>query len=173
MSAEAIDAVFDVAATEGLPAIAIFPAIRTEAQLVDQLQLLASGDRWQMNREIVEGLVTDDVLLGLRWKTPRGITSLPMGFAPFGTMPVTRRAPYVCIATWTGAHENPHHKRFVPDIVDFLDSRLPEALTGADYKVLWSTSVDRTGDLLSETNDNSKHYRRVAFRLSSGIAHRF
>lgn len=168
-----INEAFDLSASENFPAIAIFPAIRTEAQLVDQLQLLASGKRWTLTREVVQGLVTDDVLLGLQWQTPAGLHSLPMGFAPFATMPVTRRAPYVCLATWPGGHENVHRKKFEPKVVDFLDSALPEPLTSAQYKDLWANSTKRTGELLSESQDNANYYRRVAFRLSAGVAHRF
>ena len=40
-----------------------------------------------------------------------------MGLAPFGTMPVTRRAPYVCLATWPGGHDNPYLTRYERDIV--------------------------------------------------------
>lgn len=89
-------------------------------------------------------------------------------------VPVTRRAPYgVCLATWPGGHENVHRKKFEPDVVDFLDSALPEPLTSAQYKDLWTNSTKRTGELLSESQDNANYYRRVAFRLSATVAHRF
>lgn len=88
--------------------------------------MLATGERWRVSRETVKALATDDLLLGIQWATEvAGIASMPMGFAPFATMPVTRRAPYVCLATWPGGHENPHWKKFKPEVVDFLDSRLP------------------------------------------------
>lgn len=173
VQADAINAIFDLAAAEHLPAIAIFPAIRTEGQLLDQLLLLArNSTRWMLTREVVHGLVTDDVLLGLQWNTADGLQSLPMGFAPFGTMPVTRRAPYVCLATWPGGHENPHRKKFDPNVVDFLDAALPEPLSAAHYKELRDNSVKRTGELMSESHDNPNYYRRVAFRLSATVANR-
>lgn len=164
---------FDFAAGEHLPAIAIFPAIRTEGELVEQLRLLETGDRWEISREDVEDLVTDDVLVGIRWRTVSGLISQPMGFGPFSTMPVTRRAPYICLATWPGEHENPHRKKFEPQMIDFLDSALPEVLTSEEYKGNWNSSTKRTAELLSESQDSSTFYRRAAFRLSAAVATRF
>lgn len=171
--AEEIDAMFDLAAVEHLPVVAIFSAIRTETELIDQLRLLDTGDRWGLSREVVEDLITEDVLIGVRWQTPTGLLSVPMGFGPFPTMPVTRRAPYVCLATWPGGHENPHRKKFAPDMLDFLDSALPEPLTSEQYRVVWNSSLKRTAELLSEPPDDSSFYRRVAFRLSGAVARRF
>ena len=168
-----IDVLFDFAASEHLPAIAIFPAIRTEADLAELLHRLETGDRWELSREVVEGLVTEDVLVGVRWKTRTGLISQPMGFGPFSTMPVTRRAPYVCLATWPGEHENPHRKKFDPRMIDFLDSALPAPLTLDEYKSVWRSSEERTTELLSESQDSSSIYRRVAFRLSAAVVNRF
>jgi hypothetical protein len=94
-----VDLVFDTAAAAHLPAIVILRDVRSEGDLLRQLRLLSSGDRWDVRREKVEGLATEDLLLGLRWRTADGRSSLPMGFGPFGTMPATRRAPYTCLAT--------------------------------------------------------------------------
>jgi hypothetical protein len=96
-----------------------------------------------------------------------------MGFGPFPTMPVTRRAPYICLATWPGEHENVHRKKFEPQMVDFLDSRLPEPLTPGEYKAVWNGSTNRTTELLSESRDSAAFYRRVAFRLSAAVASKF
>jgi hypothetical protein len=172
-SPEEVDGLFDFAAGEHMPAIAVFPAIRTEAQLIDQLRLLETGDRWEISREVVKGLVTEDVLVGIRWTTAQQLMSLPMGFGPFVTMPVTRRAPYVCLATWPGGHENPHRKKYQPKSVDFLDSAPSEPLSADEYKRVWDGSTKRTAELLSESQDDPNFYRRVAFRLSSNVAHRF
>jgi hypothetical protein len=164
---------FDFAAGEHRPAIAVFPAIRTEADLAEQLHRLETGDRWQLSREVVDGLVTEDVLVGVRWTTRAGLVSQPMGFGPFPTMPVTRRAPYICLATWPGGHENPHRRRFEPHMIDFLDSALREPLTSDEYKRVWNSSTERTTELLSESRDNSSVYRRVAFRLSAAMSTQF
>src|SRR5688572_27299186 len=103
-----LDAFLDLAATQHVPAIGVFPAIRSEVQLVEQLGVLTAGSRWSLSIESPEGLTTDDTLVGLRWRTSSGKWSSPMGLGPFPTMPVTRRAPHACIAAWPGDHENPY-----------------------------------------------------------------
>jgi hypothetical protein len=70
--------------------VAIFPTIKTEEDLVEQLKLLAAGKRWVVRRVAVDGLTTEDLLIGLQWTTATGFVSLPMGFGPFVTMPATR-----------------------------------------------------------------------------------
>jgi hypothetical protein len=141
--------------------------------LIAQLKLLATGARWALRRVTVAGLTTDDLLLGLEWKTSSGLVSLPMGFGPFVTMPATRRAMYVCIATWPGGRANPQRKRPKKGIVDFLDSALPKPLSEAEYKAAWDESVARTGELLSEQGDDPNYYREIAFRLSATAAATF
>jgi hypothetical protein len=139
---EHVDAVYDLAADHHLPAIVVFPIIRDEQSLVAQLQLLAKGERWTVSTVSVDGLQTTDTLVGMTWKTSAGLVSTPMGFAPFPTMPVTRRAPYVCLATWPGGHENPHRKRPRPGFVDFLDAALPAPLSVEEYKAVRRTSEE-------------------------------
>jgi hypothetical protein len=167
-----IDALFDAAAGEHLPAIVVLPWIRSEEELLEQLQCLASGDRWRISRETVKQLTTRDLLVGIQWTTAAGLVSMPMGFAPFATMPVTRRAPYVCLATWAGGHENPHPHRRKPKsgVVDFLDAALAASLKKSEFDGLWDASVERTGELLTETGDSARYYRSVAYRLSPTAA---
>lgn len=166
----AIDTFLDAAASQHLPAIGVFPAIRGEAQLVDQLRLLAAGSRWSISIEAPEGLDTDDTLVGLRWRTPSGLSSLPMGLGPFATMPVTRRAPHACIAAWPGGHENPYRKKHEPDSVHFLDTWIdPATMTKAKYRARWDKSVKETAVMLEDPPDSASYYRTVAFRLSPAV----
>lgn len=159
---------FEFGAGEHVPAVAIFLGIRTEHELAEQLRLLSAGERWKITDERVEGLETDDVLIGMEWTIRPGLVSAPMGLAPFATMPVTRRAPYVCIAAWPGGHENPHWTRYEERLVHFLDTDLSKLhLPKAKYQSLAATSREATKALLSEVNDDARHYRRVAFRLQS------
>ena len=133
-----IDAFFLLAGGQHLPAIAIFPNLRTEHELADQLLVFEAGERWRVRRvPAPAGLDTDDVLLGIEWETATtGLYSSPMGFASLGTMPVTRRAPYTCLAAWTGGHENKHRKKIEP-VVHFLDSDLSQYRVSAErYKQL-------------------------------------
>lgn len=170
---EQIDEIFETAVSDNMPGVAVFPAIKTEDQLLEQLRILATGERWTLRRVTVAGLTTDDLLLGLEWKTSGELISLPMGFGPFVTMPATRRTPYVCIATWAGGRANPHRKRPKKGVVDFLDAALPKPLSDGEYKSAWDESTARTHELLSEQGDNPNYYREVAFRLSTTAAERF
>jgi len=167
-----LDAFFLLAGGQHLPAIAIFPNIRTEHELADQLLVFAVGERWRVRRvPVPEGLETDDVLVGIEWETAdAGVRSSPMGFASLGTMPVTRRAPYTCIAAWTGGHENKHRKKIDP-VVHFLDTDLGQYRLSPDrYKELRLKSERDTSDLLAGQNDKASHYRNVAFRLSATVS---
>jgi hypothetical protein len=149
-----------------VPAVAIFLGIRTEQELAEQLRLLSAGERWKITEERPEGLATDDVLIGMEWTIRPGLVSSPMGLAPFATMPVTRRAPYVCLAAWPGEHENPHWTRYDERVVHFLDTDLSKlGITKPKYRSLTTASKDATNELLSELGDDARHYRRAAFRL--------
>lgn len=133
---EDVSRVFDAGAQAQLPAIALFTGIRTEHALAEQLHILARGPRWTLTEEHPEGLTTDDIMVGMEWRIRDGLASSPMGLAPFATMPVTRRAPYVCIAAWPGGHDNPNWTRFERGIVHFLDTDLTALkLTKAKYPV--------------------------------------
>lgn len=126
----------------------------------------------RLSGEMVKQLSTHDLLIGIQWTTAGGLVSMPMGFAPFATMPVTRRAPYVCLATWAGGHENPHpHRRKpMPGVVDFLDAALAASLKKSELDGLWDASVERTNELLTETGDSARYYRSIAYRLSATAA---
>ncbi len=114
-----------------------------------------------------DGVETDDVFVGVDWRVREGLVSSVMGFAPFASMPVTRRAPYVCIAAWPGEHDNPHWTKFDKGIVHFLDTDLGGLeLTKARYLALTKASVDATKELLTDPPDDARYYRRAAFRLS-------
>jgi hypothetical protein len=167
-SVEEIDEAFETAAAVRIPIVALFTGIRTEKDLAQQLRVLSQGTRWTITREYPEGLVTDDVMVGMQWQVRDGLASAPMGLAPFATMPVTRRAPYVCIAAWPGEHDNEFWTRYDPAIVHFLDTDLTRHRIDKDaYKTLTRESKNATKALLSELGDDARHYRRVAFRLQA------
>ncbi|HEY4243777.1 MAG TPA: hypothetical protein VGM88_28385 [Kofleriaceae bacterium] len=151
----------------------MFPEIRSEAQLVDYLLELKRDPRWSFTREHPAGLETEDVLVGIRWQVDDAVATLPMGFAPFATMPVTRRAPYVCLAAWPGGHENPRWTRFDAEAVHFLDADLSALqLDDERYREWWRKSRDAAHGLLAETADDAAFYRSAAFRLSAAMAGR-
>ncbi|TMQ08378.1 MAG: hypothetical protein E6J91_33335 [Deltaproteobacteria bacterium] len=110
-------------------------------------------------------------MIGVEWQIGNGCASSVMGLAPFATMPVTRRAPHVCLAGWPGGHDNPHWTYHERDIVHFLDTDLTALeLTTPKYRSLTKASRSTTEQLLSELGDDARYYRRVAFRLQSSVA---
>jgi hypothetical protein len=166
-----VSRLFETGRDTKLPAFAVFTGIRTEAELVEQLRILARGSRWTITREYPVGLVTDDVLIGIHWQIHEGLSSSVMGLAPFATMPVTRRAPYVCLAAWPGGHDNPHWARHDKEIVHFLDTDLTALqLTPAKYRSLTRASKGASEQLLAELDDDARYYRRAAFRLQPVVA---
>jgi hypothetical protein len=166
-----VSAILHHGAEARVPALVLFTGIRTEAELVEQLGILARGSRWTITREYPAGLVTDDVLIGIHWQIRDGLSSSVMGLAPFATMPVTRRAPYVGLAAWPGGHDNPHWTRYEQDLVHFLDTDLAALqLTPAKYRSLTKASKEASELLLHELDDDARHYRRAAFRLQPSAA---
>lgn len=162
--------IFEAGRDAKLPAIAIFTGIRTEAALVEQLARMSDGERWHITEVSPDGIDTDDVFVGVDWRVRDGLASSVMGFAPFASMPVTRRAPYVCIAAWPGNHDNPHWTKFEEAIVHFLDTDLSGLeLTKAKYQALTKASIDATSELLKDPPDDARYYRRSAFRLSPAV----
>jgi hypothetical protein len=116
----------------------------------------------------------DSVAFGLEWTTREREVCDALGLAHAGTMPVTRRAPYVAIAVWGAPHSNPHIRK-VPGRVG-----VASALTGY--------GPDKHRDFMRRTDDHvrgllavppAEHpewLRRVAFVLperdaSSVLAH--
>lgn len=166
-----LDALFDFAAAQSKPAIAVLVGVRTELEVAEQLLALAQGERWHVWRVPRPAtLATTDELVGLKWRTPLTpeLWSSPMGLGPLGAMPATRRAPYTCIAAWPGGHENKFRKKVEP-VVHFLDVDLTGyRLSSERYKRLRKQSEKATTEILFD--DSAAHYRNVAFRLSDAVA---
>lgn len=96
-----------VAQSQDQLALAVFPNIETERQLLALLELMGRDPHWTMIRLPIP----DRFAIDLRWKASESLDASAIGFAPLGTMPVTRRAPYVAIGVWAGGHRNPRRKK--------------------------------------------------------------
>ncbi|MBX3160071.1 MAG: hypothetical protein KF773_29150 [Deltaproteobacteria bacterium] len=165
----ALDAVFDYAAGEHKPVLAVLTAVRTEVALAEQLLALADGERWRVRRVVTPAsLTTDDIFVSIEWRTANpDVWSSPMGLGPFGTMPPTRRAPYTVVAAWTGGHENTFRRKVEP-VVHFLDVSLSNhRLTQDKYADMTKESRKATTEMLLD--DSAGNYRNVAFRLSASV----
>lgn len=130
--------------------------------------------RWRVVRQSKTS-PSGAILVGLEWRTPLNDISLAMGFAPFSTMPVSRRAPYVVIATWPGDRLNPQRgEGKTPPArageVSFLDAM--HGLESADYRVKYEETENRVRALIRSTADDATLYRRTAFVASAAHAER-
>jgi len=89
-----------------------------------------------------------------------------------GSMPVTRRAPFVAIAAWTGPKLNPQKsnkmKADPPDEVGFVDMRI---LNPDTHDSMWDTTRAKVGELKALTREGAA-LPTVAFCLPSSCAPR-
>lgn len=162
---------FDVHANQDRAVIAVFPHIQSELALVELLKGL-SGGRWSIQPRKKRS-PTGCALVGVDWTTQNGDSSEAMGFAPFPSMPVTRRAPYVALGTWPGGRSNPR-RGIAPTppardkVVSFLDAR--HELDDAEYDKKWSETSARVSGLMEVPPDDASLYRRTAFVISAESA---
>jgi hypothetical protein len=152
--------------------IAVFPSIATELALVEFLNVLSASSRWKVRRRSKTS-PAGNVLVGLEWNTPSDDVSETMGFAPFGSMPVPRRAPYVAIATWPGSRSNPFRGSGPTPpasgrIVSFLDVK--HGYERDEYETMWTETTQSVASLMIAPPDDAKLYRRAAFVISPAHA---
>jgi hypothetical protein len=161
-----LDRILDEHASANRSVIVVLPSIRDPASLVAVLNTLCTtSPRWRIRRRKVTS-PAGDVCLGLEWTTYEGNVSDLMGFAPFPTMPIPRRAPYVAIAAWPGGRANPF--RGAPPTppghgnqVSFLDAA--HDFDADEYARRWARSVEVVSALMALPPDDARLYRRTAF----------
>lgn len=164
---------FRGAAANERPGIAVFPEFRTTDDIVGLLVGLAGRSGWSLAHADWRQHARDDELVGLWWHTPMGMRTSVMGFAPLGSMPVTRRAPFVAIAAWTGPKRNPQKAKKMkapdpPDEVGFVDMPPPQAET---HDSMWDATRKRVRELKALPQEGAA-LPTVAFCLPSTCAPR-
>ena len=147
--------------------IAVFPTITTEAGFVEFVNGLGTDSRWRV-RLRTKSSPAGGVLIALEWTTSSGEISETMGFAPFLSMPMPRRAPYVAIATWPGSRSNPFRGQGLtpagrPGEVSFLDAS--HGFAEPDYEQMWEDTTAKVAELMEVPPDDPKLYRRTTFVL--------
>ena len=167
------DSVFDPNADADRVVIAVFPLISSEHVLVGFINAL-DRSRWRVQRRAKSSPV-GGILVGMDWTTKNGDLSEAMGFAPFASMPVPRRAPHVAIATWPGGRANPFRGQGStpparPGVVSFLDAK--HGLVEAEYEARWAETVHGVTTLMAMPPDDARLYRRTAFVISPEAAAR-
>jgi hypothetical protein len=154
--------------------IAVFPRLTSELAFVEFLNALGADPRWALRRRSKPS-PSGGVLIGVEWTTASGEVSETMGFAPFASMPVPRRAPYVAITTWPGGRSNPiRGLGSTPPgkagEVSFLDAL--HGFEHDEYEQLWARTSAKVGLLMSVPPDDPRLYRRAAFVVSAEYASR-
>lgn len=163
---------FDEHAKADRAVIAVFPMIATEGALVEFLNALGTDSRWRVRRRSKTS-PRGGILVGLEWTTRSRDISETMGFAPFATMPVPRRAPYVAIATWPGGRSNPFRGQGStppgrPGVVSFLDAS--HGFDHQQYEASWDETTSSVASLMSVPPDDPRLYRRAAFVIAAEYA---
>lgn len=169
----ALSALFTSAAKLERPGIAVFPGLRTAEDIAELLAELAGKPGWWLSSASWgKKYPRTDALVSLWWRTPGGLRTSVMGFAPLGSMPVTRRAPFVALAAWTGPKLNPQKsskmKADPPDEVGFVDMRI---LNPETHDSTWDTTRTRVQELKALTQEGAA-LPAVAFCLPSSCASR-
>jgi hypothetical protein len=164
---------FTGAANIERPGIAVFPDLRTADDVVSLLVGLAGKPGWSLARAEWRKHPREDELVSLWWRTPAGLRTSVMGFAPLGSMPVTRRAPFVAIAAWAGPKLNPQKSKKMkapdpPDEVGFVD--MPP-LPPDKHDQMWDTTRDNVRELKALPQEGAA-LPTVAFCLPSACAPR-
>jgi hypothetical protein len=162
LSLHDLDSQVELAAAKGDACLLVLPRATSNSDIVDLAQHLERGDRWQVKPHPHP---TNPAVcgLGIRYRTGAGEWSSAMGFAPSGTMPVTRRAPYLALALWGGGHENPAFKFSRPGTVNMADVAVD--LTGDGYDNMWDASQASTRRRLADPAFDVVWLRNVAFCL--------
>lgn len=129
-----LNAQIEVARDRAHLALAIFPRIDSESDLVALIQALVADPRWSCVRRDVE----DRVALDIRHTASADAAGCSaIGFGPLPMMPSNRHAPFFALGLWPGGFDNPNRKKR-DEFVGVGDMR--HDLDSAIYK----ESFDRT-----------------------------
>ena len=145
--------------------LVIFPTLRYEEEIAKLARLLASHFAWRVWEPKWESEQRDDLLLALDWVTPTNHISNALGFAPSGSMPVTRRSPFVSMVIWPGGHEN-KFRNVTYKRVGVADMK--HELSQATYDQYWSASEDNKARHTAD-EDVSAARHDVSFCLRSSV----
>lgn len=163
----AIAGTFDMAADAGQFACILFPRLRYANEIASIIKTLLRDERWSCSRVPWQKFPRyRDTAIGLHWRTKSGFVSSAMGFAPLGSMPVSRRAPYVGVVVWPGGQENRFAKK--QDTVGFIDGK--HGMTRGTYDPLFKKSQELVGELFGDPQEDRVQLRRVAFCLPRNVA---
>jgi hypothetical protein len=162
-----VDAAMREATEDGKAIVLTFPFLKSAYDVATLLRTLASDRHWTC----VERPGSDASILNVdaTWQVNGDKFSRVMGLAPLGTMPLTRRAPYVALCAWAGGHQNPWRQP-VPDKPRnaILFSDMPHGLDEATYKDLYEKSERRTQEMMAQVSERPPGYK-LTFSLERAV----
>ena len=169
---DAIEATIDSSAAVGKVAVSIFPTLHSPDDTAKMLAMLGRRDRWTITRRAAPaGVRIRGTALGLYFKTNASAQSSVMGLAPFGTLPVMRRSPYVCLVAWGGGAGNPYRPGTPsPESVGLID--IPPQLNRVEHRKTMKRTNARVLELGSLPPEPLDFSREVAFILPRTSARR-
>ena len=151
--------VLDTFADQSKVVVFVFPSLRSAEDVARLVGFFGENDRWEVSEPKWSSHPRDNAaLVWMKWRNPMGLFSSAMGFAPLGSMPAHRRAPYVSLAVWPGGRENtiaePKGKT-----LGFLDVALPLKLRSKRaYDVATKTTRKRVALLKTIPAEGAAHY---------------
>ena len=154
--AEVLEPMLEKAASDHAALMAVFPELRYDEEIADLAAKFSRHPAWTLwEPEWTTDSQRDDILVALDWRTPSKHASNALGLAPLGSMPITRRAPFVALVVWPGAHENSFrdvtYKR-----VGVADMR--HSLTKSTYNTYFETSErNKAGYTAEELVSAARH----------------
>jgi hypothetical protein len=160
-----LDPVLRDAAAHSEAILAIFPDLRAPEHVAQLLDSLSRDAAWSCAEIAWKEHPREDLLLSLEWTTPNGHRTSAMGLGPLGTMPLTRRAPYVAIALWPGGQENPFRQE-PRKRVSLAD--MPHSLTEEVHATFWEKTEENKARYLAGQEEGAAR-PRVTFCLPSSV----
>lgn len=159
-----VERFLDAAADENAVGIVLLPELRTGEQICELLRLLGTRPRWRIAERAWRRHARPDVLVGVWLQTRLGEETSVMGLAPLGSMPATRRAPYVGLAAWPGGLVNPFWTKPTPGRVGLVNMPLPGKMNEEAYASAYE-KTERDVRLLKESLEEGAARPDVAFCL--------
>lgn len=150
------------AARKDAALVVLVTSLRTADDIASMLGTLVQDERW---RCCLRGLdEAGACAVEVTWQTEHGARSRAMGFAPLASMPITRRAPFVGFALWTGSHDaNPF---FTPSTQRFVGfANMPPGVSNKEeHDKKWLDSA-REFQAMTGLDPETAGLRKVAFCL--------
>jgi hypothetical protein len=169
---DVIETTIDSSAAVGKVAIAIFPSLQTPTDAAKLLAMLRRRERWSLSRLTPPaGVRLRGSALSLSFRTVAAAQSSVMGLAPFGTLPVMRRSPYICLVAWGGGAGNPYRPGITSARSVGLIDTPPQMTKAVHHKTMRRTN-ERVRELANLPLEPLHFLREVTLILPPAAARR-